>query len=132
MSFITIFREVHDPRDLNARHDLGELLFLALSATLCGAKTCVEIADFARERQADFEEILTLKHGVPSHDTFSRVFRLLDPVELARALSAFVAAFRAALGVEAPKGIVAIDGKSLRRGYDKGRVFMPPLMVSIW
>jgi predicted transposase YbfD/YdcC len=132
MSFITMFREVHDPRDMNARHDLGELLFLALSATLCGAKTCVEIADFAAERQEEFKDILTLKHGVPSHDTFSRVFRLLDPTQLGRVLTLFTAAFRAALGVPAPKGSVAVDGKSLRRGYDKGRAFMPPLMVSVW
>jgi predicted transposase YbfD/YdcC len=132
MSFIAILREVHDPRDKNARHDLGELLFLALSATLCGAKTCVEIADFAAERQEDFKDILTLKHGVPSHDTFSRVFRLLDPEELARVLTQFTASFRAALGVPTPQRRVAIDGKALRRGYDKGRAFMPPLMVSVW
>jgi predicted transposase YbfD/YdcC len=132
MSFITIFREVHDPRDINARHDLGELLFLALSATLCGAKTCVEIADFVEGRQDEFAEILSLKHGVPSHDTFSRVFRLLDPAELERAFMGFMTALRGALGLPAPKGVVAIDAKSLRRGYDKGRAFMPPLMVSVW
>ncbi|PDT05039.1 ISAs1 family transposase [Rhizobium chutanense] len=129
---ISILREVHDPRDVNARHDLGELLFLALLATLCGAKTCVEIAEFAEARQEELGEIVALRHGAPSHDTFSRVFRLLDPAELERAFGAFMTALRGALGLPAPKGVVAIDGKSLRRGYDKGRAFMPPLMVSVW
>src|SRR6266849_8033925 len=89
-SLIGIFREVRDPRDQNSRHDLAELLFLALAATLCGAKSCVEIAEFAEAREEDLKEIVTLRHGAPSHDTFSRVFRLLDPPELSRAFTAFM------------------------------------------
>jgi predicted transposase YbfD/YdcC len=131
-SLITILREVHDPRDMNARHVLAELLFVALAATLCGAKSCVEIADFAEGREEDLKEIVALKHGVPSHDTFSRVFRLLDPAELAFAFSAFMSALRQELGLPPPKGVVAIDAKALRRGYDKGQAHMPPLMVSVW
>jgi predicted transposase YbfD/YdcC len=129
---ITIFRDVRDPRDLNARHDLAELLFLALAATLCGAKSCVEIAEFAEGQEEELKEILVLQHGPPSHDTFSRVFRLLDPGELSRAFTAFMAALRRELGLPAPSGVVAIDGKALRRGYEKGRAHMPPLMVSVW
>jgi predicted transposase YbfD/YdcC len=129
---MTILQEVRDPRDINARHDLGELLFVALAATLCGAKNCVEIAEFVDGNEDDLRQIVSLKHGVPSHDTFSRVLRLLDPVELERAFAAFTTALRGALGVAGPKGVVAIDGKSLRRGYEKGRVFMAPLMVSVW
>ncbi len=134
MSFIlSIFDEVHDPRDVNARHDLSELLFLALAATLCGAKSCVEIAEFADGREEELREIVTLKHGRPSHDTFSRVFRLLDPAELEQAMRAFLAALRRELGLpRQARGVVAVDGKSLRRGYEKGRSFMPPLMVSVW
>lgn len=129
---ISILQEVHDPRDMNARHDLCALLFLALCATLCGAKTCVEIADFAAGLEEELQEIVPLPHGAPSHDTFSRVFRLLDPVELERAFGNFMTAMRGALGLGPPKGVVAIDGKALRRGYEKGRAFMPPLMVSAW
>lgn len=131
-ALITILREVRDPRDLNARHDLAAVLFLALAATLCGAKSCVEIAEFAAARAEDLKEIVPLRHGVPSHDTFSRVFRLLDPAELSRAFTAFMAAMRRELGLPAPGGVVAIDGKALRRGYEKGRAHMPPLMVSVW
>jgi len=81
---ITIFREVRDPREPNARHDLGDVLFTALAAVLCGAKTCVDMAEFAEDRLEALREIVDLRHGAPSHDTFSRVFRLLDPAELAR------------------------------------------------
>ena len=84
---VTIFREVRDPRDFNARHDLSAMLFLALAATLCGAKSCVEIADFAEANAATLGEIVDLAHGVPSHDSFSRLFRLLDPDELAAAFA---------------------------------------------
>jgi predicted transposase YbfD/YdcC len=134
MSFIlSILREVHDPRDVNARHDLAELLFLALAATLCGAKSCVEIAEFADGREDELREIIALKHGCPSHDTFSRVFRLIDPAELEQAMRAFLAALRRALGLSPrPRGVVAVDGKALRRGYEKGCRFMPPLMVNVW
>jgi predicted transposase YbfD/YdcC len=131
-SMITILREVHDPRDMNARHVLAEVLFVALAATLCGAKSCVDIAEFAEARLADMREIVPLRHGAPSHDTFSRVFRLLDPEELARAFAAFMTELRRELGLAPPKGVVAIDAKALRRGYEKGQAHLPPLMVSVW
>lgn len=131
-AIITILREVRDPRDFNARHDLGAMLFVALAATLCGAKSCVDIAAFAAAHEEVLGEIVDLSHGVPSHDSFSRLFRLLDPVELDGALRRFGSAMRKALGVGRPKGVVAIDGKSLRHGYERGRAYMPPLMVSVW
>jgi predicted transposase YbfD/YdcC len=131
-SIITIFREIRDPRDFNARHDLGSMLFISLAATLCGAKSCVDIADFAAAHEETLAEIVDLRHGAPSHDSFSRLFRLLDPAELEAALARFAQALRAALGLGPPKGVVAIDGKSLRRGYERGRAFMPPLMVAVW
>ena len=129
---LSVFREVRDPRQVNARHDLAELLFVALAATLCGAKSCVEIAEFVAEREDDLKDVVSLRHGAPSHDTFSRVFRLLDPTELDRAFAAFMATLRGALGLAGPRGVVAIDAKALRRGYEKGRAHMPPLMVSVW
>ena len=132
-SLLTILREVRDPREFNARHDLAAMLFIALAATLCGAKSCVEIAEFAQDREAELAEIVELPHGAPSHDSFSRVFRLLDPDELARAFAAFAAALRAGLGLSASgAGVVAVDGKRLRRGYERGKAHMPPLLVSVW
>jgi predicted transposase YbfD/YdcC len=131
-TIVSIFREVHDPRDVNSRHLVSSMLFIALAATLCGAKNAVDIADFGEANAAILGEIVDLPHGVPSHDSFSRLFRLLDPAELATALTRFSRALRAALGLGAPRGVVAVDGKSLRRGYERGRAFMPPLMVSVW
>ena len=131
-SIIAIFREVQDPRDINSRHILSSMLFISLAATLCGAKNSVDIADFAEAHVDTLGEIVDLPYGAPSHDCFSRVFRLLDPEELATALTRFAAALRQALGIGPAKGVVAVDGKSLRRGYERGRAFMPPLMVSVW
>jgi predicted transposase YbfD/YdcC len=129
---LSILREVRDPRDINARHNLSAILFIALAASLCGAKGPSEYADFAAANEAELSEIVDLPHGAPSHDTFSRVFRLLDPDELSAALTRFAQAMRAALGRAAPTGVVAVDAKSLKRGYERGRSYMPPLMVSVW
>jgi predicted transposase YbfD/YdcC len=131
-TLISIFREVRDPRDFNAQHDLAAMLFTALAATLCGAKSCVGIADFTAAHEAEFAEIVDLRHGAPSHDSFSRLFRLLDPEEMAKVFANFVKALREGLGLDPAKGVVAVDGKRLRRGYERGRACMPPLMVSVW
>jgi hypothetical protein len=56
-SFISILREVRDPRDINARHPVGTILFLTLAATLCGAKSCVEVADFVDGREEELSAI---------------------------------------------------------------------------
>ena len=131
-ALISIFREVRDPRDFNARHDLAAMLFIALAATLCGAKSCVDIADFATANETDLAEIVDLRHGAPSHDSFSRLFRLLDPEQMAQVFARFAKALREGLGLDPANGVVAVDGKRLRRGYERGRACMPPLMVSVW
>ncbi len=131
-TLLTILREVRDPRDMNARHDCASMLFIALIAMLCGARTCVDIADFAAANEEELARIVDLPHGAPSHDSFSRLFRLLAPDEMARVFSRFAKALREGLGLPAAKGVVAIDGKRLRRGYERGKAFMPPLMISVW
>jgi predicted transposase YbfD/YdcC len=131
-TILSILRDIRDPRDFNARHDLSAILFLALAATLCGAKSCVDIADFAAAHAEDLGEIVDLPYGAPSHDCFSRVFRLLDPEEMAATLRRFAQAMREGLGLGPVQGVVAIDGKSLKRGYERGKSHMPPLMVNVW
>ena len=131
-ALISILREVQDPRDLNARHDCCAMLFICLMATLCGAKSVVDIADFAEANESDLREVVDLAHGAPSHDCFSRLFRLLDPDALSRSFAAFARALREGLGLGAAKGVVAVDGKRLRRGYERGRAHRPPRMVSVW
>src|SRR5260370_2553305 len=130
--FFVIFESVPDPRDINARHDLREMLFIALAAMLCGAESCVEMMEFGRKKQALLRTILELKHGIHSHDTFSRVFRMLDPVALENAFIHFMEALRRALGPAVGRCVLAVDGKSLKGAYEKGRAHMPPMMVSVW
>lgn len=112
--FASCFTELSDPRTGNARrHKLLDILTIALTATICGAESCVDFADFARDRRTLFEEVLELPGGLPSHDTFSRLFRLLDPTTF----SACFARFLEHLGEIGP-GVIAIDGKTLRRSFD--------------
>lgn len=129
---MTILREVRDPRQVNAQHELGDILFVALACFVCGGKTCVDMADFAKSRLTELREIVDLEYGAPSHDTFSRVFRLLDPQALSEAFGRCMVAIGRELGLGGSPGVVAIDGKSLRRGYEAGRAFMPPLMVNVF
>ena len=129
---LAVFRDIRDPRDSNARHPLPAMLFIALAATLCGAKSICAIADFAAAREALFAQIVDLPHGVPSHDCFSRVFRVLDPLEMEDAFARFVKALRLGLGLGPPSGVVDTDGKRMRGGYERGRAFMPPLMVGVF
>ena len=75
---------------------------------------------------------MELKHGLPSHDTFSRVFRMLDPVAFERCFRAFMKDFAGAAKIKRPRGVVALDGKALRRGYERGKSHMPPVMVTAW
>ena len=130
--FFVIFASVPDPRDINARHDLREMLFIGLGAMLCGAESCVEMAQFGENKEALLRTILELKHSVPSHDTFTRVFRRLDPVALEDAFIRFMEAFGRALAPGAGPSVLAVDGKSLKCAYEKGRAHMPPMMVSVW
>jgi len=130
MVFVKIFGEVPDPRDFTAQHPLPEILFVAFAAVLCGATHCTEMALFAKNRLALLRQFVPLESGAPSHDTFSRVLAALDPVAFNDAFMRFMAAFGAQARIDVPKGQVAIDGKSLRRAYAKGRAHMPPLVVT--
>ena len=132
-AFKSIFATLCDPRDRNAWYELHEILFIAFAAVLCGAQNCVEIAEFAQAKLPLLRQFLILKHGAPSHDTFSRLFRLLDPKAFERCFARFMEAFRTQLEREGRgENVVAIDGKSQRRAYEKGRSHMPPMMVSAW
>jgi predicted transposase YbfD/YdcC len=128
MLILEVLETVPDPRDTNARHELVDVLFVALVAVLCGATHCTEMALFGEARLHLLREFVPLQNGAPSHDTFSRVLRALDPEAFNAAFQRFMAAFGAA--VRKPAGQVAVDGKSLRRAYEKGRAHMPPLVVT--
>jgi predicted transposase YbfD/YdcC len=126
-TFSDCFSEVGDPRAKNARHDLLELMFVALAAVLSGAQDCTEMSLFARSKLDLLRQVVKLEHGPPSHDTFSRVFRLLAPEPFEAAFAKFTRAF-----AEALEGVVAIDGKALRGAYERGRKATPLHLVNIW
>lgn len=124
--FSSAFEGLPDPRTGNARrHDLLEVLTMALTAAICGAETCSDFADFAVDREDLFREFLRLENGVPSHDTFSRIFRLLDPGAFATCFGRFVDDLGAA-----GTGVVAIDGKTLRRSFDAAAGRSPLAVVT--
>jgi predicted transposase YbfD/YdcC len=124
--FERAFDSLPDPRTGNAkRHDLLEVLTIALAASVCGAETCSDFADFAVDREDLFREFLRLEHGVPSHDTFSRIFRLLDPA----AFMACFGRFLEDLGAKG-EGVLAIDGKTLRRSFDGAAAGNPLAVVT--
>jgi predicted transposase YbfD/YdcC len=123
----THFAEVPDPRAGNARHDFLEVIFVALAAVLCGAEDCTDMALFARSKLDLLRQIVKLEHGPPSHDTFSRVFRLIEPEPFEAAFAKFTAAFAGAL-----TGVVAIDGKALRGAYERGCKATPLHLVNVW
>lgn len=112
---LTILRDVPDPRTGNAtRHELLDLLVIALTASICGCESCVDFADFLEDREELFREFFSLPNGLQSHDTFSRLFRLIDPAVMSDCLSRFLED----LGSDGP-GVIAIDGKTLRRSFDR-------------
>jgi predicted transposase YbfD/YdcC len=126
--FFACFSVIPDPRAANAQHDLMEVLFVALSAVLCGATTCTEMELFGQSKEEVLREVLELPRGIPSHDTFSGLFRRLDPKAFEEAFRRFADAFRKGL----PPGVVAVDGKVMRRAFERGRRQAPQMMVSAW
>jgi predicted transposase YbfD/YdcC len=126
--FRDCFSGVEDPRRGNARrHDLQELLLIALCTVLCGGESCVDMADFADEKEGFLREFLFLENGLPSHDTFSRVFRALEPEQFRRCFQDFMGRF-----AETCEGVIAIDGKVLRRSFDTASAKSSLHMVSAW
>ena len=119
---------LEDPRHGNAgRHSLHDIVVIALCTMLCGGETCTDMALFGHSKREFLESFLPLRNGIPSHDTFSRVFRLLDPEVFRKWFLGFMGQF--AQGCE---GVLAIDGKTMRRSYDRAEGQSPLHLVSAW
>jgi predicted transposase YbfD/YdcC len=129
--FRKAFRSLPDPRAENARHDLLEILLVALAAVLCGATSCSDMEEFGHSKEGLLRLALRLEHGIPSHDTFSRVFRLLNPRVFEAAFRRFMAAFAKANGLNLT-GVVAIDGKALCGAYERGGQATPLQLVNVF
>ena len=129
MSITTHFQDLPDPRvPRTRRHALHDILVITLCATICGADDWAAIARFGRAKRTWFRGFLALPHGIPSHDTFGRVFAALDP-------EAFKGAFLAwaqTLAHLLPGDVIAIDGKTLRHTFDTAADKAAIHMVSAW
>src|SRR6202161_4010881 len=98
-----------------------------MCAVLCGGQGSVDMGLFAKSKEPFLRGFLKLENGVPSHDTFSRLFRMLDPEQFRATFQRFMAGFS-----EQCEGVVAIDGKVLRRSFDRASGKSPLHMVSAW
>ncbi len=124
----TLFSQVEDPRvERTKYHRLRDIIIIAICGVICGAEGWVEIEEFGKAKEAWLTELLQLPNGIPSHDTFGRVFARLDPkqfeasfVEWAKGISQTV------------KGVIAIDGKTLRRSHDRAAGKKALHVVSAW
>ena len=123
------FAALPDPRiDRTKRHALLDIITIALCAVICGADSWVEVELFGKAKLAWLRTFLPLPNGVPSHDTFGRVFARLDPRQFERCFLAWVQSIAARTAGE----VVAIDGKTLRRSHDRTAGKAALDVVSAW
>ena len=126
---------VPDPRRQcrNLRHRLVDVLVIGFCAVLCGCDDFVEIEAFGRAKEDFFRRFLELPHGIPSHDTFRRVFQAVQPLALQQCLIEWLRDVRQTSPAGPAAGeVVASDGKTLRRTFDRARGLGALHLVSAW
>ena len=130
-TFLDHFKELTDPRlatHRNFRHNLGDMLTIAILGTICGADGWAEIERFGLAKEAWLKTFLELPNGIPSHDTFARVFALLDPKRFEACFSEWISSLKMDLKNE----IIALDGKTLRGSGNKRQKKNALHLVSAW
>lgn len=110
------------------RHELTDILIIAICAIICEADNWVEIAEFGQAKLKWFQSFLHLPNGIPSHDTFGRVFAMLDPKEFERCFLLWAEKLKEILGGR----YIALDGKTLRRSHDEASGRTALNLVSAW
>ncbi len=128
-TIIEHFSSLKDPRiQAKTRHKLIDIIIITICASICGADEWTEVVDYAKAKQAWLKTFLELPRGIPSHDTFGRVFSLLRPEEFERCFVSWIhAVFKISDGQT-----VAIDGKTLRRSYERSSNKAAIHMVGAW
>lgn len=129
-TFLHHFEAVDDPRmdTHNRRHNFHDILMITILGAICGADTWTEICEFAEAKFDWLKTFLELPHGIPSHDTFGRVFSLINPREFEECFRQWIAS----LAVDISKEIIAIDGKTLRGSHNRKKGLKPLHLVSAW
>jgi predicted transposase YbfD/YdcC len=123
------FAELDDPRiDRTKRHNLLDIVTIAICGTICGADSWVDIELFGKCKEEWFKTFLELPNGIPSHDTFGDVFARLDPEQFQRCFIGWVQAIAQVTQGE----VVAIDGKTVRRSHDRTLGKQAIHMVNVW
>ena len=126
--FLECFGRIEDPRmDRQKKHKLVDIIAIAVCATIAGADGWADIALFGRSKEAWLRTFLDLENGIPSHDTFGRVFSLLAPDAFQQAFREWVCSIQGKL-----KGVVAIDGKTARGSHDRVNGKQAIHLVSAW
>ena len=127
-SLVGCMEEVPDPRaPYNQKHKLLDIIVIAVTAILCGMDTWNEIEDWAKSKRDWLGSFLELPGGIPSHDTINRVFQMIDPEKFHDAFFRWTGAVAGKI-----EGVVAIDGKTVRRSRDDAKGNHPAHVVSAW
>jgi predicted transposase YbfD/YdcC len=122
------FDDLTDPRRREPVYPLINIVTIAICAVICGADDFVAIARFGGARRQWFARFLDLKDGIPSHDRFNAIFAAINPAEFEECLLSWISALHEITGGQ----VIAIDGKTLRRSYDKASGKAAIHMVSAW
>ena len=130
-SFQDHFASLTDPRSSHApnqRHELIDILVIAVCAVICGAEGWEDIEEYGKAQAEWFAQVLDLPHGIPGHDTFRRVLARLDAEELTQCFISWTGALSDLSGGD----IVSLDGKTLRHSFDRAASKTAIHMVSAW
>jgi predicted transposase YbfD/YdcC len=129
-TFLTYFEGLEDPRlnNHNLRHQLIDILVITILATICGADTWTEIHEFGVSKKDWLRTFLELPNGIPSHDTFGRVFSLIDPKKFEECFYSWIASLK----IDIDQEVIAIDGKTLRSSGNRRKKDKALHLVSAW